>query len=103
VARLRTLRRISVAGNLDQQGAHRRTELGLEEQIKDLAALGLGIILEKNRSRPTATHRPDPVEAFATRVSTEIDTLVGEERRRRHGEEYDECSQKHDKAAWGRG
>jgi hypothetical protein len=46
-------------GNFDQQRAHGRAELGLEEQIQNLAALRFGIILQQNRSRAA----PPPLTA----------------------------------------
>ena len=82
VARLGALGRVSVTGNFDQQRAHGRAELGLEEQIQNLAALRFGIILEQNRGGAAAAHRADAVEAFAAGIALEINGLVRKRRRK---------------------
>ena len=66
------LRRIAVAGNLHEQRADRRAELGLENQIENLAALRLGIILEQHRSRAATVDHTNAVKAPAPGIAREF-------------------------------
>jgi uncharacterized membrane protein len=75
---LGALRGVAIAGNFDQQRAHGRAELGLEQQIQNLAALRFGIIFQQNRSGSAAA----AVKAFTAGVAFEIHDLIRKRRRK---------------------
>jgi len=90
VAGLGALGGVAIARHLDEEGAEGGAELGFEEEVEDLVALGLGIIFEQHGGGAAATDGADAVEAFAAGITAEVEGLVragGEEQAGDEGEQ----------------